>query len=151
MNWKHGFLPHPWHEMSKLLEEMNATLAGTSPWRNLMDYVRTEEFPPVNMWSNEEEIIVTVDAPGMDSKELSINVLEDTLFIQGKREAPQDSEHVAYHRQERVWGNFKRAFKLPFKIDQEKVSARYEKGILEIRLPRSEREKPRKISITCGE
>lgn len=148
MNFKHGWLSGPpWHEMNKLLREMNEIFQET-PLRHALEYMRAEEFPPVNMWSNEEEIIVTVDAPGMDSKELNINVLEDTLLIQGKREAPTDMENATCHRQERICGTFRRAFKLPFKIEQDKVTARYEKGILEVRLPRSEREKPRRISIT---
>jgi len=148
MNFKHGWLSGtPWHEMNKLLREMNEIFQET-PLRHAFEYARAEEFPPVNMWSNEEEIIVAVDAPGMDSKELNINVLEDTLLIQGKREAPTDMETATCHRQERICGTFRRAFKLPFKIEQDKVTARYEKGILEIRLPRSEREKPRRINIT---
>ncbi len=89
---------------------------------------RSVEFPPVNIWGNEEQLVVRAEVPGIMPDSLKVNALEDNLFI----------------------GNFKRVFQLPYKIDPDKVEAKYEKGILEIVLPRSEKEKPRKINVTIA-
>jgi HSP20 family protein len=109
------------------------------------------DFPPVNMWSNEQQVIATVEVPGVNPDDIHLNVLEDTLSIQGKRVAEVAGEkQAAYHRQERYTGNFKRMFKLPFKIDPEKTEARYEKGVLRIVLTRSEKDMPKPIKVVVS-
>lgn len=142
-----------WKEMNKIAREMNQLFGDPFIAKFVPPSFSLEEFPSINMWNNEEEIIITAELPGIDINALNINVLEDALFLQGKRELPQqleDKEKYCFQRQERMLGSFRRSFTLPFKVETDKVVAKYEKGILEIKLPRSEKEKPRKINIVVS-
>lgn len=140
------YYSNPWNEMDRWLTEMNRAF-GASPSRS---QGADTEFPTVNMWSNENQVLITAELPGIDTNALEINTKEDIIVIQGKREAPpsKGENAVTYHRRERSCGKFKRVFKLPFRIDADKVEANYEKGVLRITLPRIEQDKPRKITIS---
>jgi len=139
----------PWKDMNRLLGEMNGIVEDYYPFQGMY---QTKEFPLVNMWSNEDQVVLMAEVPGLSPEELGINVLEDTIFIQGERKTLSSSEDkkITYHRQERPIGKFKRGFKLPFKVEQEKVTAKYENGILTITMPRSERERPKQIKVSIS-
>lgn len=145
-----GFYPQSWNEMDRLLKEMNEV------FQDFGNQSRTKnvEFPPVNMHSNEDQLYLTVELPGINPEELIINALEDTLYIQGERKIPKGDEEkkeIVYHRRERKNGKFKRVFKLPFNVERDKIEAKYKDGILEISLPRLEREKPKFIKVNISE
>jgi len=74
----------------------------------------------------------------------------DELSISGKVNATPDTENVVVHRQERPHGEFARSLKLPFRVENDKVSAQFQNGILRVKLPRSEAEKPRKITVQAA-
>jgi HSP20 family protein len=101
----------------------------------------------VNAWLGEGDIIVTAELPGVDPGKVDISVVGDTLTISGLRETLQLKEGESYHRQERGHGRFTRSLQLPFHVDAGKVEATYDRGILQMTLPRSEADKPRKISV----
>jgi len=111
-------------------------------------FSRTTEFPAVNVWSDGNEAVVTAELPGLDPATADISVVGRTLTIKGTRKAEEPGADGSYHRQERWNGSFARAIELPFQIDQSKVEARFSKGILEVKLPRAEADKPKKITIT---
>jgi HSP20 family protein len=92
-------------------------------------------------------MVVTAELPGADPEKLDISVVGDSLTISGNREAEALKAGESYHRQERSCGRFTRTIQLPFHVDAVKVAATYERGILNVVLPRSEAEKPKKISI----
>ncbi|NUM33547.1 MAG: Hsp20/alpha crystallin family protein [Candidatus Brocadiae bacterium] len=145
----------PWKDMNRVLSEMNEMFGEYSPLNYALQGMRSnQEFPLVNMWSNEDQVVLTAELPGIQPEEIGINVLEDTIFIQGERKNPvveQDKEKkITYHRQERASGKFKRGFQLPFRVETDKVTAKYENGILKIALPRSEKEKPKQIKVSIS-
>ncbi|HNT44122.1 MAG TPA: Hsp20/alpha crystallin family protein [Syntrophorhabdaceae bacterium] len=107
----------------------------------------TGDFPAVNIWSDGEETLVTTEIPGIESGAIDISVAGKTLILKGAREPDQVEEGSSYHRRERWYGQFSKAIELPFTIDADRVAADFSNGILTIRLPRSEAEKPRKITI----
>lgn len=106
-----------------------------------------ESGPAVNVWSNNEAVVVTAEMPGIDPKELEVNVQGDLLTLQGERKMAAQGDKWICHRQERTSGAFRRVIRLPYAVEADKVSARYEKGILEVTLPRVESSKPRKIKV----
>jgi HSP20 family protein len=110
-------------------------------------FTRATGFPAVNVWSDGNEAIVTAELPGTDAKAVDISVVGKTLTIKGSRQPEEAKGEESYHRQERWAGSFRRTIDLPFLIDQNRVEARFSKGILEIKLPRAEADKPKKISI----
>lgn len=105
-------------------------------------------FPPVNIWANEDGLVVTATVPGVSSDDLDINVRAQSLTIQGKREPrPSDDDKASWHRRERWAGTFGRVIELPHPVDPDKVNATLANGILEVQLHRPEAEKPKKIKI----
>lgn len=130
----------PFREVMRLRNEMNRLFSGFT-------YPFEEVYPAVNIWLNEEGAIVTAELPGIDIEKLDISILNDTVTISGTREEEEKKGRESYHRKERMAGKFSRTLQLPFKINGEKVEARYEKGMLKLILPREESEKPKKIAI----
>ena len=104
-------------------------------------------YPAVNVFSDDNEAVMTAEVPGMDLKDIQISLVGDTLNISGEKAESVKSENVTYHRQERGCGKFERSIQLPFPVQADKVNAVYEKGILKVTLPRAEADKPRKIEI----
>ena len=88
------------------------------------------------------------EVPGVDPKSLDIEIAGDTLTLRGERKLPELNEGASYHRRERDFGQFRRSFSLPDKVDGKKVEARCQDGILEVRLPHAEETKARKIAIS---
>lgn len=133
----------PWRELRQLKSEMDRVLG-----RNVPDkYLVPTEFPAVNIWSNNDEIILTAEIPGLESKNLNVSVQNDQLTIRGSRGCHECTEGELFHRQERGAGEFVRTVGLPFSINTENVEALYRNGVLKVTLPRSEQDKPRQITI----
>ncbi|MBW2568728.1 MAG: Hsp20/alpha crystallin family protein [Deltaproteobacteria bacterium] len=129
-----------WQEMQRLQHEMDRLFTGENlPF--------TREYPAVNIWTGEDDIIVTSEIPGIEPGNINISVTGDTLTISGSRPSDAFKEGEICHRRERAYGRFNRSIQLPFKVDADKVEAKYEKGVLKIVLPRAEENKPKKISI----
>lgn len=129
-----------WSEMDRRQREVDRLFSGWS-----LPYERS--FPAVNIWEGENNAVVTAEIPGIDPDKLDISVRGDSLTLTGSRTPETLKEGETYHRQERSHGQFTRTVKLPFRVNEGGIDARYERGILSIRLPRHEDEKPKKIQI----
>jgi HSP20 family protein len=106
-----------------------------------------QEYPAINIWENIESAVVTAELPGIDVEKIDIEVTGDILTLSGTNEIETLKEGETYLRQERDRIGFKRKIQLSFPVDPKKVAAHYEKGILNITLPRLEESKPKKIKI----
>jgi len=104
-------------------------------------------FPPINITQDDSNFYVRAEVPGIKAKDLSISALRNRVSISGKREIPQDNEHVSYHRKERAEGAFSRTLTLPGEVAADRVEARYSDGILALTLPKAEEAKPRQIAV----
>ncbi|HOK07171.1 MAG TPA: Hsp20/alpha crystallin family protein [Syntrophales bacterium] len=138
--WRYGRVLDPFAEMLRLRDQMNRIFSG-------IGQPVAAAYPAVNIWAGETGAVVTAELPGMDPEKIDISVLGDTLTIAGSREPEAVGEEDTYHRKERNGGSFTRTLQLPFRIDGEKIEARYEKGILTVTLPRQEADMPKKIAI----
>jgi HSP20 family protein len=107
-------------------------------------------YPAINVWTNEDGAVISAELPGVNPSDLDISVVSDTLTLKGQRNRDDCGEDVRFHRRERGCGSFTRKFQLPFTVEPGKVEATFEKGVLEITLPRAEADKPRKIAIKAG-
>ncbi|MGD0275427.1 MAG: Hsp20/alpha crystallin family protein [Syntrophales bacterium] len=142
--WNIGRFSDVLPEMQRLQREMNRVLSFiTEPYGD-------DEFPPMNVWISESDIIVTAEIPGIDRDQLDISITNDILTISGQRDREVLKAVESYHRQERNYGKFARTLQVPFNLDSEKAQAKYEKGILHIKMPRAESDKPKKITITTA-
>jgi len=131
-----------WDDMDRLQREMNRVFESFD-----RSYTPAAGFPAMNVWMNEDGAVVTAELPGVQVKDLEINVVGETLTVSGERKPADLPKDAVYHRQERGQGKFTRTVDLPFAVDSGKVQATLEKGILRILLPRAEQDKPRKIVI----
>ncbi len=122
----------PWHEIDRFF----ADFASDAPQIN----------PPLNMFYNEESVIVTSEMPGIDPAKIDLSINGNQLSIKGEVKAAEN-EGGTWHRRERYQGQFNRSVRLPYNVENDKVDAKYKKGILTITLPRAEADKPRNISI----
>lgn len=105
------------------------------------------EFPAVNLWEENDALVIEAELPGLELQDLEIFVTGHNQFtIKGERKAPNVDKGVP-HRQERAFGKFTRTVTLPFAVDENAVEATFEHGVLRVRLPKHEAAKPRKIEI----
>ncbi len=108
------------------------------------------EFPPLNVWSGEHDVIVTAELPGVDPDDIDITVDGPVLTLKGNRRQPEVTANAAAHRRERGYGAFARSVTLSYDVDADKVQAECRDGVLRVYLPRPEAEKPKRIRITKG-
>jgi HSP20 family protein len=110
--------------------------------------------PAVNLYGNPQGLLLTVELPGVDPESLSVTVANDTVTFQAERPAPAEQtatgavDEKRFRRQERPFGLVSRTIQLPFAIDADQSVAKYENGVLSVRLPRPEQARPRKIAIS---
>lgn len=127
---------NPLRELAALQESLSNFLTGEAV-----------EFPPVNMWSSDSGAIIRAQIPGVAPDDIDISITNDTLILRGFRHSDAMAEEKHCHRRERSFGQFTRAIKLPFSVEAENVEANFAAGILQIKLPRAEKDKPRKITV----
>jgi HSP20 family protein len=110
--------------------------AGARPWSPSVDIAETDSV-----------LVLTADIPGVNLDDIKIEVENGTLSLSGARNFATDESRAGYHRQERSYGTFHRAFILPETVDLEKVAATYDAGVLTITLAKKEIAKPRTIKV----
>jgi len=103
-------------------------------------------YPPLNVFSKGDDIVMIAEVPGIDKSELQVQVKGSTLRIAGIKRT-RYGEQAGVHRRERLSGTFDRAIALPVEIDADRVKAECRDGILAVYLPRAERDKPRSIAV----
>jgi HSP20 family protein len=103
--------------------------------------------PPVDIYETDDALVLTAMLPGVSKDDVSIEVHNNTLTLRGERKPRAAVSDERYSRRECVYGPFQRSFVLPATVDQNRVQATYHDGILELRLPKSEAAKPKRIMI----
>ncbi|MGV3483722.1 MAG: Hsp20/alpha crystallin family protein [Planctomycetaceae bacterium] len=101
----------------------------------------------LDLSETDNEITVRLDLPGVDAKEIDIQINGNLLTVAGERKEEKEEKDKLYHRVERRYGSFSRSVSLPCAVDQEQVDAQYCDGVLSIKLPKSDIAKSRKIEI----
>lgn len=104
-------------------------------------------FPPLNVFSKGDDIVLISEVPGINKRDLKIEVKGNTVRVAGERTLSY-GERSSVHRRERGQGRFDRTLTLPVEIDADRVKAEYRDGILALFLPRAESAKPRAITIS---
>jgi HSP20 family protein len=103
--------------------------------------------PAVDIFETDNDLVLKADLPDIDSKAIEIQIENDTLTLKGERKFEQEKDGKGYHRLERSYGSFVRAFSLPETVDPENVKADYKAGVLTITLAKKAVAKPRSIKI----
>ena len=137
----------PFRELSSLQSEMNRLFntafdtsgpgnGGARRWAPAMDLLETDD-----------HFVLRADLPGMTESDVNIELEDNLLTVSGERKAEHEEKGEGFHRVERAFGRFSRSLTLPRGIDADAVTAGFENGVLEVRVPKPEQRKPRKISI----
>jgi len=138
----------PWtifDELESLQEDMNRILSAPEAPR--FGRRLRAVYPPMNVWSSADGLVIDAEMPGVDPKDVEISVDGDMLTLHGKVNAEDPAAGVTVLRRERPAGEFQRTLQLPFRANPGAVKATFKNGLLRISLPRAEEEKPRKIAI----
>jgi HSP20 family protein len=106
--------------------------------------------PPMDLVEAEDHFVLKADLPGMAEGDVSIEVQDGTLTISGEREAGHESRERGWYRIERSFGSFSRSLTLPDGVDAEGIAAHFDRGVLEVRIPKPEERKPRRVEIRPG-
>jgi HSP20 family protein len=133
----------PFIELRRMQSEMGRLFSGFTG-------TVARDFPPINIWLGENSVVVTAEMPGITRDDVTISLQEDVLTLEGKREPKLKEENVSWQRRERGYGTFSRTVQLPFRVDADKVQARFDNGILEVELERLEADRPKKIEIRAA-
>jgi HSP20 family protein len=103
--------------------------------------------PPVDLYETDEAFVLKAEPPGLTTDEIQIEVHDRTLTLHGERKTEARMTEAHYQQRERAYGSFQRVFALPTSVDAEKVQASFTNGVLELRLPKHEMAKPKRIAV----
>jgi HSP20 family protein len=106
--------------------------------------------PPVDLVEAEDHFVLKADLPGLSEADVSIEVQDGTLAISGERKAEHESSERGWYRIERAFGSFRRSLTLPDGVDPDGISASFDRGVLQVRIPKPEERKPRRVEISAG-
>jgi HSP20 family protein len=143
----------PVRELNSLQNEMNRLFStffdtptpgngGTSArrWIPAMDLVETQD-----------SYVLTADLPGLSQENINLEFEGDVLTLSGERKSAQEDRKEGYYRIERATGSFSRSLTLPEGVDPEAVTAKFDRGVLEVRIPKPEQRKPQTVAIQVGD
>jgi HSP20 family protein len=107
--------------------------------------------PAMDLVETEDHFVLKADLPGLSESDVNVEVEDNVLTLSGERKAEHEDKREGYVRVERSFGSFRRSLTLPEGIDPEAVQASFDNGVLEVRIPKPEERKPRKVAIQVGE
>jgi HSP20 family protein len=107
--------------------------------------------PPMDLVETADHYVLRADLPGLSDGDVNVQLEDSVLTISGERRAEHQEQPEGYHRLERAFGAFSRSLTLPDGVDPEGVQAHFDRGVLQIRIPKPEQKKPRTVQITLGD
>jgi HSP20 family protein len=134
----------PLREINALQREMNRLFDTMTPIHTNGDRF----LPVVEMQDTPEAILLKVELPGIDTKDLDVQVTADAVSISGERKTETKTEEKGIYRSEFYYGSFQRTIPLPARVQNTNVKAEYKDGILHLNLPKAEEEKNRVVKVT---
>ena len=143
----------PARELSSLQSEMNRLFntffdtptsggngGGARRWVPSMDLVETDD-----------HFVLRADLPGLSEGDVAIELEDNVLTVSGERKAEHEEKKEGFYRVERSYGQFRRSLTLPDGVDADAIAARFDRGVLEVRIPKPEERKPRRVAIQVGD
>ncbi len=138
----------PFREVASLQNRMNSLFGdmndGESP-------LTTASFvPAVDVYEDEKKVVLKLEVPGIEEKDLDVSVENNTLTVKGERKFEKEEKEENFHRIERRYGSFFRSFTLPSTVDTEHVGASYNAGVLKLELSKKPEAQPKQIKVNVG-
>ena len=144
----------PFREFSTMQERMNRMnrlfRESHSPEGPEEALTTTSFAPPVDIYEDEHNVILKMEVPGIDEKDIDVRIENNNLTVRGERNFEKEEKEENFRRVERQYGSFTRSFTLPSSVETDNVQATYDKGVLEIRLAKKAEAKPKQIKVNIG-
>jgi HSP20 family protein len=138
----------PFREVVSLQNRMNSLFHDMNEGEAPMS---TASFvPAVDVYEDDKKVMLKLEIPGMDQKDLDVRVENNTLTVKGERKLETEEKEENFHRIERRYGSFYRSFTLPSTVDTEKVAASYNAGVLKLELTKKPESQPKQIKINVA-
>lgn len=139
----------PVRDLSSIQEKMNQLFEDTFSRTRGRDEALGKGMwtPAVDIFETEEAVVVKAEIPGVERDQIAVEIKDGILTLHGERKFEKEVKEENYHRIERAYGTFHRSFSLPSSVDEEKISAKFKEGVLEVTLPKKERAKPKQIKV----
>jgi HSP20 family protein len=137
----------PLRELSSLQTEMNRLFNTAFDGGQQGTAAARRWAPAMDLLETDEHFVLRADLPGVSEEDVSIELEDNVLTLSGERKTEHEDRREGFYRVERSFGSFSRSLTLPRGVDADAVSATFDKGVLEVRIPKPEARKPRKISI----
>jgi len=132
--------------LNRILDE---ALAGAA-YPEQGNVITSTLFAPTDVSEDENALQITMELPGVDPDDVRLSLENNILTIRGEKRQQIDENNERVHRFERVYGVFERTFVLPNTVDPDKIEARFENGVLIVRIPKAERARPREIRVSSS-
>ena len=139
---------NPWQEMSSLQRQLSNLFDDALTSDNWDDFGNLSKIPAAELTETDEALHLKLEVPGMEAKDLDIQVMADRVAITGERKSQTKSESKGNTRSEFRYGKFSRVIPLPARIQNTNVTAEYKDGILNLNLPKSEEEKNKVVKVS---
>jgi len=144
----------PARELATIQNEMNRLFSsffdGPPPAGNAGGATLRRWIPAMDLVETDDDFVLRADLPGLTESDVNIELEDNTLTISGERKAEHEERKEGYYRVERAFGSFSRSLTLPEGVDPDRVRANFNCGVLEVRVPKPEQRKPRKVTISAG-
>lgn len=139
----------PLRDLSSIQDKMNQLFEDTFSRTRGRDEALGKGMwtPAVDIFETEDAVVVKAEIPGVERDQIAVEIKDGILTLHGERKFEKEVKEENYHRIERAYGTFHRSFSLPSSVDEEKISAKFKEGVLEVTLPKKEREKPKQIKV----
>lgn len=137
--WESRF-PSLREEMDKMFEDF----FGKTDFPSIEDGAW---IPPIDVQQTKKDVLVMMDIPAIDPKEISISIMEDRITIKGERKREEEEKEADYYRSERVYGSFQRIIQLPSEVVGDKAKASYKDGVLKVTIPKSQKAVPKEVKV----
>ncbi len=140
---------NPMREMETLHNRINRLFDGSFfPTFSLDEDMSLGNWRPVvDVYENEDTIVVKAELPGVDKKDIKVDLKDGVLTLSGERSHEKEVKEENYYRKERAFGRFHRSFTVGAEIDPDKIKAEFKDGVLKVEIPRPEEKKPKKITV----
>ena len=139
----------PFREVVSLQNRLNSLFGGMNT--ETEGALTTASFvPAVDVYEDEKKVVLKIEAPGIAEKDLEVSVENNTLTVKGERKFEKEEKEENFHRIERRYGSFYRAFTLPSTVDTETIDAKYDAGVLKLELKKKPEAQPKQIKVSVG-
>jgi HSP20 family protein len=138
----------PFREVATLQNRVNSLFRDFNEGESALT---TASFiPAVDIYEDDKKVVLKLEVPGIEEKDLDVSVENRTLTVKGERKFEKEEKEENFHRVERRYGSFFRAFTLPSTVDAENVAASYNAGVLKLELTKKPEAQPKQIKVNTG-